>query len=300
MADTSKETPNFDFDAHRQSAIAEYKKIYPLYEEFVKTAKEMISTILTRADVRYQSIEARAKKIDEFGKKAAKSLESDPRKPKYPNPLIDITDMAGVRVITFLPRSIEDVCRNIEKNFEVLEKIDKAEKSVEQGKIGYQGIHYLVKMNPSSAQLPKYESYKDLVLEIQVRTILQHAWAEMEHDIQYKNTEKIPILIKRRFIALAGLLDIADREFQTLHDEYEVKQQQQEDELKFYINDLSKSSDKDYVAESLKELRLWIDSEKFKEGISKKVAELEKERKGLEMDMGKYLRDIDMRLKRND
>lgn len=57
--------------------------------------------------------------------------------------------------------------------------------------------------------------------EIQVRTILQHAWAEIEHDIQYKSVETIPSSIRRRFMAVAGLLEIADREFQTIQDEDE-------------------------------------------------------------------------------
>jgi hypothetical protein len=55
--------------------------------------------------------------------------------------------------------------------------------------------------------------------EVQVRTILQHAWAEIEHDIQYKSSAAIPTEIHRRFTALAGLLEIADREFQTIQDD---------------------------------------------------------------------------------
>lgn len=58
--------------------------------------------------------------------------------------------------------------------------------------------------------------------EIQVKTILQHAWAEIEHDIQYKSIETAPTSIKRRFMALAGLLEIADREFQAIQDEDEM------------------------------------------------------------------------------
>jgi len=56
------------------------------------------------------------------------------------------------------------------------------------------------------------------VAEIQVRTVLQHAWAEIEHDIQYKSTITIPTEIRRRFVALAGMLEIADREFQGIQD----------------------------------------------------------------------------------
>jgi hypothetical protein len=59
-----------------------------------------------------------------------------------------------------------------------------------------------------------------LVAEIQVRTILQHAWAEIEHDTRYKAVDVAPTAIARRFVALAGLLEIADREFQALQDSY--------------------------------------------------------------------------------
>lgn len=59
-----------------------------------------------------------------------------------------------------------------------------------------------------------------------MRTILQHAWAEIEHDIQYKSVETIPSLIRRRFMSLAGLLEIADREFQAIQNEDEQLRQE--------------------------------------------------------------------------
>ena len=271
MAEKSEEALKFDFDAHRESAVAEYAKIRPLYMEFAETAKDIISDILHGEKVKYYSIDARAKEIDEFGNKAAKQSESDPVKPKYPHPLKDITDMAGVRVITFLPRTVGDVCKLIEREFTVLENVDKAEKLVGEGKFGYQSVHYLVRMHPSRSHLAEYQSYSDLILEIQVRTILQHAWAEMEHNIQYKSTILIPTLIKRRFSALAALLDIADLEFQTLQDEYVQKKQQKERDIGTFIGSLRKaisegdSSDREYAIEALRDLNLWLESEKSSE-----------------------------------
>jgi len=96
-----------------------------------------------------------------------------------------------------------------------------------------------------------------------VRTVLQHAWAEMEHDIQYKSPNAIPTLIKRRFIALAGLLEIADREFQTLQDENE----RHKSNIENHIASLRKAYDegdasaKEYAIEVLKDLSLLIESE---------------------------------------
>jgi ppGpp synthetase/RelA/SpoT-type nucleotidyltranferase len=285
MAEESESTPKFDFNAHREFAIAEYEKIRPIYQKFAEDARKIISDTLDD-HIRYHSIEARAKKIKDFGKKAAKPSEEDPAKPKYPNPLKNITDMAGVRVITFLPKNVEDVCKIIEHEFTVLEKVDKAAKSINEGKIGYQSVHYLVEMNQSRKDLPEYRQYNDLILEIQVRTILQHAWAEMEHDIQYKSVIEIPTLIKRRFIALAGLLDIADREFQTLQEEYEQKKQEKEKELENYLSALdtlrsATLQDSDYILESLKEIDLWINSEKYEEVLSKRLDRIVEEQKNL-------------------
>jgi putative GTP pyrophosphokinase len=267
MGDSPEAMSKFDFNAHRESAIKEYTSIRPLYQKFTEKAEGLILEILIGAGIRYHKIEARAKGLTEFGDKAAKQSELDPEQPKYTNPLEQITDKAGIRVITLLPRTVGDVCRLIEREFSVIEEDNKTEKLFHEGKFGYQSVHYLVKMNPSRSHLPEYQSFSDLILEIQVRTILQHAWAELEHDIQYKSTIEIPILIKRRFDALAALLDIADLEFQTLQDEYESKRKKKEKIIETYIRPLVKaiaegdSIESAYAIEALKDLTLQLESE---------------------------------------
>lgn len=90
---------------------------------------------------------------------------------------------------------------------------------MEEERFGYQSIHYLVRVKAERAHLAEYDRFAKTVTEVQVRTILQDAWAEIEHDIQYKSSIAIPLEIRRRFMALAGLLEIADREFQAIQDE---------------------------------------------------------------------------------
>jgi putative GTP pyrophosphokinase len=89
----------------------------------------------------------------------------------------------------------------------------------QEEKLGYQSVHYIVKLKATRSKLPEYGRFRNLVAEVQVRTILQHTWAEIEHDIQYKSIATLPRPIRRRFITLAGLLEIADREFQAISDE---------------------------------------------------------------------------------
>ena len=158
----------------------------------------------------------RAKDANSLGRKAAIPSEIDPNRPKYPDPLRQITDLAGVRIITQVLGTLDDVDKLLHSEFIILEQSDKNKELIETEHFGYQSIHYLAIINADRVRLAEYERYQSAVVEIQVRTILQHAWAEIEHDIQYKSSTAIPEEIRRRFMALAGMLEIADREFQAI------------------------------------------------------------------------------------
>jgi len=211
----------FDFENHRLQAIEKYQKLRPLYEEFSSVIRNVLSEAFKSQQIKIHSIEARAKAIDSFGNKAATPSPDEPNKPQYPNPLSDITDLTGVRVIVFFPRTLDAVDDLIRSQFEVIEKSDKTLILIKEEKFGYGSIHYLVRLKENRWKLLEYSRFRNLAAEIQIRTILQHAWAEIEHDIQYKAAETIPSTIRRRFMSLAGMLEIADKEFQAIQDQDE-------------------------------------------------------------------------------
>jgi ppGpp synthetase/RelA/SpoT-type nucleotidyltranferase len=177
---------------------------------------------LGAVEVTVASIEARAKALDSFYQKAITPAIGAPDQPKYPDPITQVTDLAGARVITFFPKTVDQVCDVIESQFTVHERSDKADELRQQERFGYQSVHYLVSLGPHRTHLPEYARFRGYTAEIQVRTILQHAWAEIEHDIQYKSEATIPSSIRRRFMSIAGLLEIADREFQVIQEEDEA------------------------------------------------------------------------------
>lgn len=222
----------FDMEKHRRVAIEQYRQVRPLYEDFSNVLKNLISQVLATHRIKVHSIEARAKTIDSFSKKSSTPSLDNPNKPKYPNPINDITDLAGIRVITFYPSTQDKVNAIIKAEFDVIELSDKTKLLIEDEKFGYASIHYLVKLKKNRSDLSEYNRFSNLVAEIQVRTILQHAWAEIEHDIQYKSTETIPSSIHRRFMSLAGLIEIADREFQAIQDEDERLRKQARESIK--------------------------------------------------------------------
>lgn len=206
----------FNYSRHKADAIASYAEVRPIYEKYTATLKQLLDIFLSGLPI--HTIEARAKTILSFANKATKPSREDASKPEYPSPLKDITDLAAARIITYFPDALRQVEEIIGKEFTVIERSDKSVAFEKSGRLGYQSIHFLVRLGPARAPLREYSAFADLVCEIQIRTILQHAWAEMEHDIQYKSPEQIPTEIRRRFAALAGLIEIADREFQAIQD----------------------------------------------------------------------------------
>jgi ppGpp synthetase/RelA/SpoT-type nucleotidyltranferase len=217
--DQLSENASFDFDAHANEAAAGYQKERDFYVSLANEVQRLIRECLSRRNIAVQSVDARAKEVNSFKVKAASPSDYDPEVPKYQDPLVEIDDLAGVRIIAFLPRSLDAIETMIGEEFDVFERSDKGAALIEEGRFGYQSIHYLVTLKDTRTQFSEYAQFDRAIVELQVRTILQHAWAEIEHDIQYKSASAIPAEISRRFLTLAGLLELADREFQAIQDQ---------------------------------------------------------------------------------
>jgi ppGpp synthetase/RelA/SpoT-type nucleotidyltranferase len=209
----------FDFVEHRRRAIDGYLPVTGLFESFAETVHSILKARLDADGIRVNTTAHRVKSVESFGDKAQKPSDDDPNLPKYPSPLQDITDLAGVRAITNYLSTEAEVDDVINAEFAVVEKTNRTQLLLEEERFGYHGIHYLVRLRENRQKLPEYKQFNGLVAEIQVRTVLQHAWAEIEHDIQYKARTTLTKETRRRFMTLAGLLEIADREFQSIQDE---------------------------------------------------------------------------------
>lgn len=215
-ANESVQTP--DLAAHAQAAVSKYLREQPFYQDLAAAIARLIEECLKKRKIKVHSVQHRAKEASSFEFKASIPSAVDPAKPKYSDPLKEITDLAGIRVITHFPGTLAEIDRLLSDEFDIIERSDKSVELMEDEKFGYQSIHYLVRIKRDRTRLAEYERFANAVAEVQVRTILQHAWAEIEHDIQYKSANTIPSSIRRRFMALAGMLEIADREFQAVQD----------------------------------------------------------------------------------
>ncbi|HEX3465610.1 MAG TPA: tetratricopeptide repeat protein [Candidatus Elarobacter sp.] len=204
-------TAAFDFDAHRSMAIRAYTEVRPIYERLC-AAVEPILRMAIRPTVVHQ-ISTRAKSITSFADKAAKPSSEDPTRPKYDDPLRQITDLAGARIIAFVLRDVPRIEEAVQQEFNIVDRVDKGEELITKTSVGYRSIHYIVELPDRRTNLLEYGEFNGFQAEIQIRTILQHAWAEMEHDIRFKPGSGIDLPLFQRFTALAGLIEVGDREF---------------------------------------------------------------------------------------
>jgi ppGpp synthetase/RelA/SpoT-type nucleotidyltranferase len=158
--------------------------------------------------------------------KSEESAESKTARPRQgaaeagPRSMADLHDLLGIRIITYFRDGVDDAARLIEREFAILpdESVDKRA-ALDPDRFGYLSVHYVAELNPVRATMPEYKEYAGIRFEVQIRSILQHAWAEIEHDLGYKSKEAVPRLVRRRFSRLASFLELADDEFVAIRQE---------------------------------------------------------------------------------
>lgn len=199
--------------------LKSYDEKKDIYDSFALSLKSLLNTLIRDAGYSIHSLDARVKTRTSLNDKIL-------RKDKYES-IEDITDVVGVRIITHYSDDVDQLARLIESEFEVdrQNSIDKRI-TMEPDRFGYLSLHYVVNLTDNRTDLKEYASYKNIKAEIQIRSILQHAWAEIEHDIGYKSVNGLPNEIKRYFSRLAGLLEIADDEFIKIKESISARQQE--------------------------------------------------------------------------
>jgi hypothetical protein len=135
----------------------------------------------------------------------------------YADPLQEVTDQIGVRVITYVHSDVAAVAELLDEELTILDDRDLGEETARAGRFGYASRHLLVRTDDGDEQHPELVGER---ASVQVRTVLQHAWAEFEHDIRYKGNvpEDAAADLDRRFTLAAGLIELADREFATIRE----------------------------------------------------------------------------------
>lgn len=199
------------------AAAREYARRQPERQRATDGFVALVTAILDDAGINYLTVTGRAKSVQSFAVKAARTAGG---RRVFPDPLRDITDQIGIRVITYVQSDVQAVVDLLGDEVVVHDDRDMGRETAEEGRFGYASRHLLVSLDPGRETPAGTEALVGERAQVQIRTVLQHAWAEFEHDIRYKGTIPSEHVSEfdRRFTLAAGLLELADREFTAIRD----------------------------------------------------------------------------------
>lgn len=170
----------------------------------------LVHELLQAAEVDVHSIQSRCKAFSSFAKKIEQK--------KYADPFTEVSDFVGIRVTVYYIDDVQRVCEVIDREFTIIEQIDKKE-ALDVDRVGYLSVHRVVKASEIRERLSEWSKVATVPVEIQVRTLLQDAWASIDHQLRYKTSMPRSNDYKRKLYTLAGLLEIADLQFSFLRAE---------------------------------------------------------------------------------
>ncbi len=196
------------------AAVAAYAEAQTRLRRATLRYVELVTGMLDDAGINYLSVTGRTKSVESFAAKAARTVDGQPL---YPDPLTEITDQVGLRVITYIHSDVAAVAELLADELVLLDDRDMGQETASEGRFGYASRHLLVGVAEDDTA---HRRLRNQPAQVQIRTVLQHAWAEFEHDIRYKGSipEEHRSDFDRRFTLAAGLLELADREFSTIRD----------------------------------------------------------------------------------
>ena len=186
-------------DSHGEELLRQFRELRPTLEQISNEAYDLLQHALREQGIYVTAIEHRVK----TEKSLAGKLEL--KGGKYKN-IEDVTDLVGLRVITFYTDEVDTVAVIAKNIFDIdwEESVDKR-KVHQLDAFGYNSLHYICRLKSGG---PRFE--------LQMRTALQHVWSTIEHDTGYKGDVKIPSEYRRQFSRLAGMMELIDDEFSRL------------------------------------------------------------------------------------
>ena len=193
--------------------LTEYREKRELYADFAAKVASLLTQIIAEQSIPVHSVTHRVKEAASVARKLQRPAASYAA-------LADLPDIAGVRVTTYFHDHVDAIGGIVESEF-TIDRANSVDKRtlLDPDRFGYASVHYVIELPKRRTELPEYRRFQGLKGELQLRSLLQHAWAEIEHDLGYKSTRSVPSPIRRRFARLAGILELADAEFAAIRDE---------------------------------------------------------------------------------
>ncbi|WP_370609432.1 RelA/SpoT domain-containing protein [Citrobacter portucalensis] len=189
----------------------ELKEQHAIYgsvaEMFRKVMVEQIDVILSENKLSLGvPIESRVKTLNSI-------IDRDNRKPLKIKTIVDLDDYVGIRLIMLFKRDVEKVISCLKEHFIILKEENKLD-NLDEDKFGYQSHHYVIQPPVEWLGVPSFSNFKNMKIEVQIRTLSQHIWAAASHKLQYKKEQSVPLPLRRAINRVSALLEVVDFEFE--------------------------------------------------------------------------------------
>jgi ppGpp synthetase/RelA/SpoT-type nucleotidyltranferase len=184
--------------------LSEYDRRKDQLLDLGMTTKNLVETILKEERISFQSVQMRIKSREKVKTKYCRSDKNYRR-------LDDLSDLVGIRIIAYYSDSIDLIARIMQSQFSVPGPVDDKRKGRPESHFGYNALHLDCGYSDKRLECTEYSRLKDAQIEVQITTVLGHAWAEMHHE--WYDSEDSPREEERRFYRLAAVLELAEQEF---------------------------------------------------------------------------------------
>lgn len=193
--------------SHKEDFQSRYQYLAPLYARLGVSLVAAIETFLQQSEISIVDITHRIK--------SAESAAEKSNRKNYSNPIVQIEDWCGIRIICYYSSDVEKICKILREEFDIIGE-ENTENRLKPQEFGYRSTHLIVSIKDSWLQAPQYRGLHKMKAEVQIRTILMHAWAEIEHKLAYKSSEQAPNNFKRKLYRLSAKFEEADEQFEEL------------------------------------------------------------------------------------
>jgi putative GTP pyrophosphokinase len=193
-----------------------YLELLPSYERIIQSLYQQLHALIEKKGLSV-TLKYRVKRFHNYCEKLVRISKLQG------TDLLQITDLLGIRIICPFLEDLETIEQLIAEHFEILELEHKAEQHSFR-EFGYDSVHLLIRTEKPESEIQLPHSCD--VCEVQLRTILQEAWAEVEHELVYKSDIALPNhSIRRKLASLNASLTLSDLIFQEIRDDQKAIRQ---------------------------------------------------------------------------
>lgn len=249
-----------------------YEERALIYGRISTYMKIELEDLLYKNRVPYLPITSRIKTIESFKEKIDRKV--------YSEPFEQLEDFCGFRIICYYRSDVIKISKLISEEFDVLESFNK-EDLLKENEFGYRSYHIIAKIPIGRSPHLIDNTFSSYKFEIQIRTILMHAWAEIQHKLVYKNESQIALPMRKEFAFLSAKLEESDFQFERLKNGSERIQ----NEVRIKVEKEGISIDDELNLDSLRAVlqSKFPDRKEDLDGVSRLLDQLKKARLNLKL-----------------